>query len=71
MKQYINPVPSLEDEHEKKKNPKAKDAEQARGYESQEQVYFAFIDVLGFKKTFDDKPRTDRLRFCYKISRGI
>ena len=45
---YINPVPDLEDEIDVSKTESESD------YVQMKEVYFAFIDVLGFKKTFDD-----------------
>lgn len=46
---YQNPKPQIKDDLlVKEKNFEVSD------YESIEKVYFAFIDVLGFKKTFDD-----------------
>lgn len=45
---YLNPIPDLEDELEVPK------AESESDYVQMNEVYFAFIDVLGFKKTFDD-----------------
>lgn len=45
---YSNPIPSLDDEAENT------DTESEFDYTPMNEVYFAFIDVLGFKKTFDD-----------------
>lgn len=45
---YLNPIPDLEDELEVPKSESESD------YVHMNEVYFAFIDVLGFKKTFDD-----------------
>lgn len=45
---YSNPIPDLEDEFETPKTESESD------YVQMNKVYFAFIDVLGFKKTFDD-----------------
>lgn len=45
---YSNPIPSLDDEFENVVNEHESD------YTPLSEVYFAFIDVLGFKKTFDD-----------------
>lgn len=45
---YLNPIPDLEDELEMPK------VESESDYVQLNEVYFAFIDVLGFKKTFDD-----------------
>ena len=45
---YINPVPELEDELDSSIIDSESD------YTQMDEVYFAFIDVLGFKKTFDD-----------------
>lgn len=45
---YENPIPDLEDELDAPKSENESD------YVQMDEVYFAFIDVLGFKKTFDD-----------------
>ena len=45
---YKNPIPDLEDELDVSKTENESD------YVQMEKVYFAFIDVLGFKKTFHD-----------------
>ena len=44
---YINPNPEIKDEKETINT-------QESDYKEINEVYFAFIDVLGFKKTFDD-----------------
>lgn len=59
---YENPIPSVEDgaqelqkEHQdEKKHERIKSVEDQSDYKYQETVYFAFIDVLGFKKAFDE-----------------
>ena len=43
---YLNPIPDLEDELEMPK------VESESDYVQMNEVYFAFIDVLGFRKTF-------------------
>lgn len=45
---YSNPIPELEYEYDNLK------IENESDYIQLNEVYFAFIDVLGFKKTFDD-----------------
>lgn len=45
---YVNPEPELNDVFEET------NADSESDYTRMEEVYFAFIDVLGFKKTFDD-----------------
>ncbi len=50
---YKNPIPNLEDDMDGKKAEFVSDDEPS-DYESMDKVYFAFIDVLGFKKDFDD-----------------
>ena len=45
---YSNPIPDLEDELDISMTESESD------YIQMNEVYFAFIDVLGFKKTFDD-----------------
>jgi len=55
MKKYKNPIPSL-DFLEKNQNVEFEENE----YNARESVYFAFIDVLGFKKAFDDNRHTKK-----------
>ena len=45
---YVNPEPILEDVITEINEEAVSD------YTRMDEVYFAFIDVLGFKKTFDD-----------------
>lgn len=45
---YENPIPEFDDEREISQETEAVD------YEPMREVYFAFIDVLGFQKTFND-----------------
>lgn len=45
---YLNPIPTLDDYVENDQSENKPD------YKPMKEVYFAFIDVLGFKKTFDD-----------------
>lgn len=45
---YVNPEPSLDDDIVEINEEPVSD------YTRMDEVYFAFIDVLGFKKTFDD-----------------
>ena len=54
---YSNPIPSFDDEldvPESKDKNEIQKAESESDYIQMNEVYFAFIDVLGFKKTFDD-----------------
>lgn len=51
MGTYKNPIPSVDAEEKTEKQYLQFDIEE---YTSKESVYFAFIDVLGFKKAFDD-----------------
>lgn len=46
---YQNPMPKIDDEELIEGR-----STEASDYKTIEKVYFAFIDVLGFKKTFDD-----------------
>lgn len=50
---YKNPEPKLDDIVEEILEGKGLE-EKGNDYKKSEKVYFAFIDVLGFKKTFDD-----------------
>jgi|GEM_PF-2415312 len=52
MAAYKNPDPSVDDEI--KENNEENKISSEDDYSYREDVYFAFIDVLGFKKTFDD-----------------
>lgn len=45
---YLNPIPELDDQLD------IANVESVSDYIQMNEVYFAFIDVLGFKKTFDD-----------------
>lgn len=45
---YKNPIPQLDNETKNIINESESD------YTPMNEVYFAFIDVLGFKKTFDN-----------------
>lgn len=49
---YINPIPSIG------KQTKNTLFEEQQNYIRKEKVYFAFIDVLGFQKSYDDKKLT-------------
>jgi hypothetical protein len=51
MAAYINPDPSVDAPEDKKKQEVELDE---NDYTPRESVYFAFIDVLGFRKAFDD-----------------
>lgn len=57
---YNNSIPKIE-EHQK-----SEISEQQLDYVCKEKVYFAFIDVLGFKKSYDDKKITKDNRFIKK-----
>ena len=57
---YNNPIPKIE-EHQK-----SEISEQQLDYVCKEKVYFAFIDVLGFKKSYDDKKITKDNSFIKK-----
>lgn len=45
---YLNPIPNIDDQAE------SSNSENEYDYKPLNEVYFAFIDVLGFKKTFED-----------------
>lgn len=52
MASYINPIPFVDSTDSLKSNGFEFDV--INDYTAKESVYFAFIDVLGFKKAFDD-----------------
>lgn len=54
MAGYINPKPMLDDEDKNINVGVANIEEVESDYRYKKTVYFAFIDVLGFKKNFDD-----------------
>lgn len=65
---YKNPLPSVDDEtvqFSKLKERKTEDSSE-NDYTIKKLVYFAFIDVLGFKKTFDDNRKNDADDFADK-----
>lgn len=51
MTEYNNPLPSVDDNVSENKLDYI---EEINTYSHEKEVYFAFIDVLGFKKTFDE-----------------
>lgn len=62
---YLNPIPDMDDRPAGKKKERkpvsaepvpeeSASTESSSDYASMMEIYFAFIDVLGFKKTFDD-----------------
>ena len=59
---YINPVPVLFDDQSRSSvsSQKKKDSDNTSDYKKLDAVYFAFIDVLGFKQTFDDIKKTSK-----------
>ncbi|MDO4811022.1 MAG: hypothetical protein Q3985_03660 [Eubacteriales bacterium] len=60
---YKNPVPTLSSGTPvKNKNVNKQDA--IENYPMRENVFFAFIDVLGFKQTFDDNSKDSEKRFA-------
>lgn len=58
MVAYKNPIPSLDDDSQKAIEKREFEPEK-NDYTFKESVYFAFIDVLGFKKAFDDNRQKD------------
>lgn len=56
MSKYKNPVPSVDDIAEVKQ-----DVEERNDYDYNKKIFFAFIDVLGFKKVFDDNREGDKV----------
>lgn len=56
---YENPIPRLPDDAASGKGRQQSDVLQ-KGYPMYENIYFAFIDVLGFRKTFDENRNAPR-----------
>lgn len=64
MGKYKNPIPDVEDEREVEE---VKGDEVANDYKESKSVYFAFIDILGFKKAFDDNRGKEAAEFSAKF----
>ena len=60
---YTNPTPVLADPTPAGRRD-TKNAQQAEGYPRHRNIYFAFIDVLGFKQTFDENRENPRSHFA-------
>ena len=56
---YKNPLPTLNNAY-----PVEKNSETIEDYSMHENVYFAFIDVLGFKQAFDENRQDSKKRFA-------
>lgn len=63
MASYKNPLPTVESDEQIKNGT---DVVIVDDYSYREPVYFAFIDVLGFKKTFDDNREKNGNEFADK-----
>ena len=50
---YKNPVPGLPEDVSSGKGRQVQESSQ-KGYPIYNNIYFAFIDVLGFRQTFDE-----------------
>ena len=59
---YQNPKPMLDDEN--KVDPLNQQEKVIAEYTQMKNVYFAFVDVLGFKKTFDDNKENPNIEFA-------
>lgn len=59
---YKNPVPGLPEDMPSSKGKRERGTSQ-KGYPRHDNIYFAFIDVLGFRQTFD-KHRKDPTQFA-------
>ena len=57
---YINPVPRLEDFSRSNNRERNENAEYDGKYRETKNIYFAFIDVLGFKQTFQESGLTNK-----------
>ena len=60
---YTNPVPALPTDVTAEKKP-TRTRESIEEYSMRENVYFAFIDVLGFKQAFDENRKDPNKRFA-------
>jgi len=58
MERYHNPIPEIEDQKKYESSSKCEN-----DYKEIKPVYFAFIDILGFKKTFDDNRNSEGTEF--------
>ncbi len=60
---YNNPVPALSLDESDRKGQSKKDSK-VEDYVFHKSVYFAFIDVLGFKQAFDDNRKDPKKEFA-------
>ncbi len=64
---YKNPKPKLfDDKPDISVQPVKNNKEKGSTYQEHEPVYFAFLDVLGFSKTFEDNREKPSSKFAYK-----
>ncbi|MCH5271156.1 MAG: hypothetical protein J1E83_10460 [Lachnospiraceae bacterium] len=64
MGKYQNPIPNVENDA---KIENVKNVEFADDYSECKVVYFAFLDILGFKKAFDDNRQKNDSEFAEKF----
>lgn len=64
MRKYKNPIPNVEEDE---KTEEIKNDEVVNDYLENRAVYFAFIDILGFKKAFDDNRNSEGSEFAEKF----
>lgn len=60
---YKNPVPGLPEDNPSSKKEQERITSQ-KGYPMHENIYFAFIDVLGFRQTFDEHRKDPKKTFA-------
>lgn len=60
---YKNPVPGLPEDRPGIKK-KQEHSESQKGYPMYDNIYFAFIDVLGFRQTFDEHREDPKKQFA-------
>lgn len=60
---YSNPIPNLEDDNTQPISLYAENSE-IDNYSQNNDIYFAFIDVLGFKQTFDENRNSPPEKFA-------
>lgn len=63
MSVYKNPIPMIDDEANNK-NDLQTETQNELQYDLIEPVYFVFLDILGFKKTYDDNRNNEGMEFA-------
>lgn len=63
MSAYKNPIPTIDDEDNNINAPQTENQSELQ-YDLVEPIYFVFIDILGFKKTYDDNRNKEGKEFA-------